>query len=170
MHEKENALTSADRCNSTESTASSMSSSVIPVEVPSSSDLSISYSLDDKGLVDKVTFCENHFANNVSVAEPNEHLQGPSERQLKSSSLPHGAKLLTEAEIKARMENGETGSSNASISDGESSNRDLEEELRRAQTELKAKDAEMEVLKGIRTQVEGELTDLTAALFEVRKI
>lgn len=88
-----------------------------------------------------------------------------SRRHLKSSSLPHGVKLCPEAEV------GKGESLSVDGSDEQQPEGDkwvaLEAELRKAQSELKAKDAEVEKLKGIRQQVEGELTDLTAALFEV---
>lgn len=107
-----------------------------------------------------------------------------SRRHSKSSSLPHGVKLCSEKS----EEDGPSGagrpvkaSPSSSMSDdsivrgGEdkdsSVSRDkwanLEEELRKAQSELKAKNAEVEQLKGIRQQVEGELEDLTASLFQV---
>ena len=89
-----------------------------------------------------------------------------SRRHLKSSSLPHGVKLCPEAEA------GKGESLCVDVSSDLQPEEDkwaaLEAELRNAQSELKAKDAEVEKLKGIRQQVEGELTDLTAALFEVR--
>ncbi|CAG7731088.1 unnamed protein product [Allacma fusca] len=87
-----------------------------------------------------------------------------SRRHLKSSSLPHGVKLCSETETKSEQP------THAQPDDEEKPQEDkwvvLEEELRKAHSELKEKDAEVEKLKGIRQQVEGELTDLTAALFE----
>lgn len=115
-------------------------------------------------------------------------------RHSKSSSLPHGVKLCPEKKG-GEVETGASGismgagirqkkaSSSSSMSDenmARDEDRDssmssdkwanLEEELRKAQTELKAKNAEVEQLKGIREQVEGELEDLTASLFQVRII
>lgn len=75
-----------------------------------------------------------------------------SRRHSKSSSLPHGVKLCPEG---------------SGCVSKEERCANLEDELRKAQIELKAKDAEVEILKGIRQQVEGELEDLTASLFQV---
>lgn len=74
-----------------------------------------------------------------------------SRRHSKSSSLPHGVKLCPEG----------------TNSTEEDRANNLEQELFKAQTELKERDAEVEILKGIRQQVEGELEDLTASLFVV---
>ena len=45
----------------------------------------------------------------------------------------------------------------------------LHYELKKAQEELKLRDAEVAKLNGIKDKVEAELEDLTASLFEVRK-
>jgi len=93
----------------------------------------------------------------------------PSRRHSKSSSLPHGVKLCPETGNTQSNDKQNVTASSSSLSDREDDKWvSLEEELRKAQTELKAKDAEVEVLKGIRQQVEGELEDLTASLFEVK--
>lgn len=130
----------------------------------------------------------------VSGASGAENGSGDGNRRhSKSSSLPHGVKLCSEKK-EGECDTGAVGgtlgdgvgvrqkkaSSSSSMSDemiGRDEDRDssmsgdrwasLEEELRKAQTELKAKNAEVEQLKGIREQVEGELEDLTASLFQV---
>jgi hypothetical protein len=112
---------------------------------------------------------QGNVGNVVSSSNPAE--ADPSRRHSKSSSLPHGVKLCPEAGNTVNGVSNEkvnVAASSSSLSDREDDKWTcLEEELRKAQTELKAKDAEVEILKGIRQQVEGELEDLTASLFEV---
>jgi len=90
-----------------------------------------------------------------------------SRRHSKSSSLPHGVKLCPENSSVAAANT--DGSSKADETDQPSETAEkwekLENELKQALVELKAKDDEVEKLKGIRQQVEGELEDLTASLF-----
>lgn len=112
--------------------------------------------------------------------EPGMSSSDGTRRHSKSSSLPHGVKLCSEKD--GDSQNGSNGQKQGSSSSSEeniardedqassmSSDKwaSLEEELRKAQSELKAKNAEVEQLKGIREQVEGELEDLTASLFQV---
>ena len=92
-----------------------------------------------------------------------------SRRHSKSSSLPHGVKLCpenssgTSACVDGSPKADETEQPSATAEKWEK----LENELKQALVELKAKDDEVEKLKGIRQQVEGELEDLTASLFVV---
>jgi len=80
-----------------------------------------------------------------------------SRRHSKSSSLPHGVKLCTEA--------GSTGPPSPDPTEEKWAK--IEEQLKQAHVELKEKDVEVEKLKGIRQQVEEELEDLTSSLFLV---
>lgn len=82
-------------------------------------------------------------------------------RHSKSSSLPHGVKLCPEGSggVPIEPESETTGSEEKWVK--------LEEELRKAQKDLQAKDDEVEKLKGIKQLVEDELEDLTSSLFVV---